>query len=94
METNPFDLKTRYIVALASSGREADTERQLYRVLKAYIEYFNQQRPHQGINQARPALGMSPSQLIHDKSNAEVVKGKVIALPILGGLHHSYERAA
>jgi transposase InsO family protein len=69
-------------------------ERQLSRVLKEYVLYFNQQRPHQGIKQAVPALGMTTAQFTPEKSNVEPLKGKIIALPILGGLHHSYEWAA
>ncbi len=59
-------------------------ERQLGRILKAYVEYFNKDRPHQGIGQAVP----EPKQ---NRSNSE---GKVISFPVLGGLHHRYERAA
>jgi transposase InsO family protein len=70
------------------------SERQLGRVLKEYVLYFNQQRPHQGIKQAVPALAMTPAPITQDKSNVEPLRGKVIALPILGGLHHSYEWAA
>ncbi len=59
-------------------------KRQLGRILKAYVEYFNKDRPHQGIGQAVP----EPKQ---NRSNSE---GKVISFPIMGGLHHRYERAA
>jgi putative transposase len=62
-------------------------ERQLQRVLKADVAYFNQARPHQGIHQQIPvACGVSrPTQHAADK---------VIAVPILGGLHHDYRRVA
>ena len=62
-------------------------ERQLQRVLNAYVAYFNQARPHQGIQQQIPvACGLSrPSQHAADK---------VIAVPILGGLHHDYQWVA
>jgi len=61
--------------------------RQLQDVLDAYVAYFNQARPHQGIQQQIPgACGLSrPSQHAADK---------VIAVPILGGLHHDYQWVA
>lgn len=35
-------------------------ERQLIRILKGYVSYFNPARPHQGIAQQIPALRVSP----------------------------------
>jgi putative transposase len=62
-------------------------EKQLQRVLNTYVGYFNQARPHQGIGQHIPEQRRSvPSA--RDASN------KVIALPVLGGLHHDYRWAA
>ena len=62
-------------------------ERQLHRVLNAYVGYFNQARPHQGIQQQIPVrLRSVPSS--QDAGN------KVIALPVMGGLHHDYHWAA
>ncbi|MFQ5409559.1 MAG: integrase core domain-containing protein [Anaerolineales bacterium] len=61
-------------------GRE-----QLQRVVAAYIDYYNRSRPHQGIEQRMPTFfHYSP----------ERPTGKVTSVPILGGLHHSYSRAA
>jgi putative transposase len=62
-------------------------EKQLERVLKAYMVYFNQARPHQGIQQQIPQQRRSvPCARDADK--------KVIARPIMGGLHHDYRWAA
>ncbi|HJT55053.1 MAG TPA: integrase core domain-containing protein [Ktedonobacteraceae bacterium] len=62
-------------------------EKHLHRVLNAYVVYFNQARPHQGTQQQIPEQSRSvPSAL--DAGN------KVIARPVLGGLHHDYRRAA
>ena len=62
-------------------------EKQLQRVLKTYVMYFNQARPHQGILQQIPErLGSVPS--------AQHAGNKVIALPVMGGLHHDYQWAA
>jgi putative transposase len=35
-------------------------EKHVYRVLKAYVEYFNHMRPHQGIKQQVPESLGSP----------------------------------
>src|SRR5438128_8636376 len=62
-------------------------EKQLHRVLRAYVEYFNQARPHQGIRQQVPqgeVTTVPPDQRSH----------RIIAVPILGGLHHEYRRVA
>ena len=59
-------------------------ERQLARVLKEYVAYFNQARPHQGFGQARPEA--PPAKTRHRE-------GPVRAVPVLGDLHPTYERA-
>ena len=62
-------------------------EKQLQRVLNEYVVYFNQARPHQGMAQQIPEQRRSvPSS--QDAGN------KVIALPVMGGLHHDYRGAA
>jgi len=62
-------------------------ERQLHRALTAYVAYFNRARPHQGIRQQLPEPSTSAVPLHH--------KGdKVCSIPILGGLHHDYQRIA
>jgi transposase InsO family protein len=60
-------------------------ERHLTRVLREYAAYFNRARPHQALSQATPA---SPRDLIGRGD------GAIRAVPILGGLHHAYQRAA
>jgi putative transposase len=61
-------------------------EKQLHRLLNAYVLYFNQARPHQGIQQQLPDPPV-PSAPSHDLSD------KVISVPVVGGLHHDYRRA-
>jgi putative transposase len=56
-------------------------EKQLQRVLHRYVAYFNRARPHQGLQQQVP----QPGRLSRCSHHTE---GKVIAVPILGGLHH------
>jgi putative transposase len=62
-------------------------ERQFQRVLYAYVMYFNQARPHQGIQQQIPdSSGSSRS--------TPQAGTKVVAVPILAGLHHDYQKVA
>ena len=59
----------------------------LRRVLREYVAYFNGARPHQGLRQRVP-----------DAPAGETPRpgrgGHVHAVPILGGLHDAYGRAA
>src|SRR5947209_20249990 len=58
-------------------------EKQLQRVLNEYVRYFNQARPHQGIQQQIPEPSRSALSSHHASE-------KIIALPVMGGLHHDY----
>jgi transposase InsO family protein len=51
-------------------------------VLAEFVSYYNQDRPHRSLGLEAPVP--SPRQ----------VDGEVISRPVLGGLHHVYERAA
>jgi putative transposase len=61
-------------------------EKQLHRLLNAYVLYFNQARPHQGLEQQIP----DPFMFSTSPANQT---NKVCAIPVLGGLHHDYQRA-
>jgi putative transposase len=63
------------------------SERHLLRVLRTYSTYFNGARPHQGLGQALP----EPVAVVSTASSSG--RG-VRALPVLGGLHHDYQRVA
>src|SRR5215210_2953340 len=54
-------------------------ERHLRRILEEYARYFNQARPHQSLGQRRPHPRSAP---------AAGGRGRVLAIPVLGGLHH------
>jgi transposase InsO family protein len=60
-------------------------ERHLRRVLRVYVAYFNGARPHQGLGQAIPEPSL-------EKTRSG--EGPICAVPVLGGLHHTYQRAA
>ena len=59
-------------------------ERQLRRILESYFEYYHRVRPHRA--------------LAHDSPIPRPVespdRGKVIEMPLVGGLHHQYLRQA
>jgi putative transposase len=61
-------------------------ERHLHQTLKQYQAYFNQARPHQGLDQRIPC----PPEQAEEQQD----RGKIISLPVLGGLHHDYQRRA
>jgi hypothetical protein len=61
-------------------------ERHMKFVLEEYsFRYFNTARPHQGLGQRMAAS--TPRQTWGDAS-------EVVAMPVLGGLHHDYRAAA
>jgi putative transposase len=55
-------------------------------ILKEYVSYFNQARSHQAIGQRIPEQLVSPP--------GEPKAAKVIAFPVLNGLHHDCPWAA
>ena len=62
-------------------------EAHLRRVLREYVHYFNRDRPHQGLAQRIPEAPAAGAR-------CSSTGGSVRAIPILGGLHHAYGRAA
>ena len=61
-------------------------ERHLHRILNEYIAWFNHARYHQGIE----GIPEPYPELQEEKPE----HGKIIAIPVLGGLHHDYRLAA
>ena len=58
--------------------------RHLHRVLSDYFQYYHRHRPHRGLAQDCPEpRPVEPPE-----------QGKIIALPLVGGLHHRYTRQA
>ena len=63
------------------------SERHLQRIVTDYVAYFNQMRPHQGIGQQIPDF---MGQAVPVESPGQ----PMVSVPVLGGLHHAYSRAA
>ena len=61
------------------------SEKQLHRVLRAYVEYFNRARPQQGIQQQvlEREVTCVPSAQPDEQ---------IISVPVLGALHHVYRK--
>ena len=57
-------------------------EDHLLRLLKEYVEYYNQDRRHMSLNKSPP---------IHRKRQSRKKGQKLVALPRVGGLYHRYE---
>ena len=60
------------------------SERHLKRILREYFDYYNSSRTHMSLN------GNAPQPREVEPPD----RGRVIALPQVGGLHHRYTRAA
>jgi transposase InsO family protein len=60
------------------------SEAHLRRILKEYFHYYYNFRPHLSLEKNSPV----PREL------ESPPKGKLIAVPLVGGLHHCYRRAA
>ncbi len=58
-------------------------DQHVQRVIRAYCQFFNRARPHQGLNQQIP----EPTNVVAAPKHKP---RKVIALPVLSGLHHDY----
>lgn len=58
------------------------SERHLRTVLAEFIRYYNDDRPHRTLELQTP------------RPRVVTTRGPIRARPVLGGLHHVYERAA
>jgi transposase InsO family protein len=63
-------------------------ERHLERVLQEYVAFYNTARPHRSLGLVPPVPG-APTPLA-----PPTAPERIVARPVLGGLHHVYERAA
>jgi transposase InsO family protein len=60
-------------------------EQQLQREIKEYTEYYNAERPHQGIEQRVPTH-FHKGTVVAKREDGETL----LVTPFLNGLHHSY----
>jgi putative transposase len=63
-------------------------ERHLQAVLQEYAEFYNTERPHRSLA-LQPPLLRGPA-----RPDPAAGPGRVVAHPVLGGLHHVYRHAA
>jgi hypothetical protein len=59
-------------------------ERHLWRLVRDYVACYNVDRPHMSLDRDSPA-----GRVVEIPG-----RGRVVALPRVGGLHHRYSRAA
>ena len=59
-------------------------ERSLHRQLQAFVEYYHRSRVHLALDKDTP----EPRRIQPPES------GRIVSIPVLGGLHHRYERRA
>jgi len=60
------------------------SENHLYRILKDYMDYYNNCRTHLSLKKNSPA----------PRNVEKPEEGKVVSIPKVGGLHHLYKRVA
>jgi hypothetical protein len=59
-------------------------ERSLHRHLQAFVDYYHRHRVHLALEKDTPELRLiQPPEC-----------GRIVSIPVLGGLHHRYERRA
>jgi putative transposase len=65
-------------------------ERHLRGILRAWVTHYNRGRPHVGLG---PGIPDAPPTLIRPKPTGHCLLpgSRVIATPVLGGLHHEYQ---
>jgi putative transposase len=63
-------------------------EQHLQSVLQEFVGYYNAERPHRSLGLVPPLAGDPPPRA----PNAPL--GRIVAHPVLGSLHHVYQRAA
>ena len=76
---NPLWSRRRIASELAIVG-----ERHLLRAVRDYVAYYDGDRPHMSLGGDAPVI----------RPVEPPTRGKVVALPRVGGLHHRYARAA
>ena len=61
----------------------------LENLLTEYVDWYENLRLHQGLG------GSAPNEIEGKADSVNSVReGKIVSIPVLGGLHHRYERQA
>ena len=63
-------------------------ERHLQGVFREYVAYYNTDRPFRSLGLVPPLSGASPQRA------ANGPPARIVARPVLGGLHYVYRRVA
>jgi len=66
------------------------TENHLRNILKEWVSYYNQSRPHSSLGPGIPESTSSISRLLQGDRHRIDEDKKVVSRPVLNGLHHDY----
>jgi hypothetical protein len=80
----PQNSVDRTIVDVSTLGVNLPPEQHLRRILRKYLEYYHGSRTHLALDKDAP----------EPRKRESTDGGNVIALPMVGGLHHRYTRRA
>ena len=81
----PFTQKRRHYLRRECLGHLiVFNERSLYRHLRTFVDYYHRNLVHLALEKDTP----EPRPIQPPES------GRIISIPVLGGLHHRYERRA
>jgi len=82
--TDSWRIAETWSTGLSGDGSIIFNESSLRRILKRYVEYYEQSRTHLALEKDAP----------ESRAIQRPELGTVIELPQVGGLHHRYERRA
>ena len=66
------------------------TETHLRRLLQGWVRHYNTGRPHMALGPGIPQPRASVPAPLQEQRHRLPAHGRVVARPILGGLHHDY----
>jgi transposase InsO family protein len=66
------------------------TENHLRRLLSAWVQHYNHGRPHMALGPGMPQPLVPLPAPLQEQRHRWPAHGRIVARPILGGLHHAY----